>query len=419
MTCLIWLLVISGAALGQQSQDLLIRRMQQYEGSILNMYLEYKKLYYEDKSRTHELRAFERLLTVYIDQVTEIYETLSLSTSRTQVARDIASRAQAFKALMFLEKAPLNVEFFERACYEYYNALNLYEDSDFPPVIFKDLPQPINAGDLTYIRLIDVLEEKGEGLREFGKVHLSFDNFMVTANFDPEQIELLRLKQEGSSSANMTFKLAERRIKDTFEQVFRKLGTVETFVALPAGTYVLRLKDGAKTDYAALTLFYVRPNQEQRYVMEPLADWIVLYESPSVKRPDYYAFRRNRTELASTLANGLPSNGSNSPTAKKDAGVPSLTLKHQSLVAEIISAYLPNYEIKLIFDLNDPGIREDAIQIIAKSIVSFVESPAYYQQWDQWTASWNIAREVREVISPGSPIPVELVELVHAVLAEL
>ena len=56
-----------------QNQPTVFIEMRQHEHNILNAYLEYQKLYYEDKSRVHELRAFEELLTVYINQVMEIY----------------------------------------------------------------------------------------------------------------------------------------------------------------------------------------------------------------------------------------------------------------------------------------------------------------------------------------------------------
>ncbi|MFQ5770211.1 MAG: hypothetical protein ACE5HX_06725, partial [bacterium] len=103
----------------QQDQSILINRMRQHEQNILMTYLEFQKLYYEDKSRINELNAFEDLLTVYINQVKEIYETLNLSEKNIQIPRDITAGALIFKALMYLEKAPLNNEFYEKACYEY------------------------------------------------------------------------------------------------------------------------------------------------------------------------------------------------------------------------------------------------------------------------------------------------------------
>ena len=408
----------------QIQPSILIERMRQHEHNILNAYLEYQKLYYEDKSRAHELRAFEELLTVYINQVMEIYETLNLSERKNEIPRDSASRALIFKNLMFLEKAPLNVEYYEKACYEYYEALNLYEGTDTLPVVYKDLPQTIQTGARIYFRLIDLLEDKGSELQNFGKVKLSFRNFMVTANFDPEMLELIKIHNNPISIEHFTYDLAEARIKKAFAQVFQEAGEVETYVALPQGTYVLRLNSGIKSDYAALSRFYVRPNQEQHYVMEPLADWIVLYENPTSKRPDYYKFNRNKKSTDSTSAPpAKPTNGHSNGTSKGKGKNKSLqeTLKtnHLNLVSEIVAEYMPKFEIKLIFDLNDPEIKDNAIQIIAESIVKYVESKAYYNKWNNWTVSWEISNKIREILSPGSMVPIELVELIYTVLKEL
>lgn len=429
--CLLLSCVPTGFVWAQPTQSPLVKRMSQHEHNILNMYLEYQKLYYEDKSQKKELRAFEDLLSVYIDQVTEIYETLTLSERQTELPRDIAARTFAFKALMYLEKAPLNYEFYERACYEYYASLQLYEETDEAPVIFKDLPQPIQAGDKTYYRLKELLDEKGDGLMDFGKVRLSFRNFMVTANFDPEKLALTKVERGtdedpilgASSDANYTFVLAEDIIKQAFADVFLNRREVDTYVALPYGTYVLHLQEGNRPYYTTLTRFYVRPNQEQHYVMEPLADWIILYENPTSKKPDYYKYRRNKSLLAS---DGLGSNfglqNGSEPQAEKSgngAAGTDLTSNHEALVAEIVSDMLPNFEIKMMFDLNDPEIKENAIMIISKSIVKYIESEAFYNKWNHWSASSEIAKEVRDVISPGSLVPVQLLELIYSVLKEL
>lgn len=404
-----------------QSQELLVDHMMQHEHSILSTYLEYQKLYYEDKSRGHELRAFENLLTVYINQVMEIYETLNLSEKKSSVPRDIAARALIFKSLMFLEKAPLNVEYYERACYEYYAALSLYEGTDEPPVIYKDLPQPIQAGDRTYYRLKELLDDKGSGLQKFGKVHLTFKNFMVTANFDPELLTLSRIEGEKSTPTEITYQLAESRIKNAFSEVFKRAPEIETYVALPQGTYVLKLLGRQKSTFTPLTRLYVRPNQEHSYILEPIADWVILYENPTSKRPDYYKFSRNQDDSLTVGGNdhGSETNGNGVSKSNDKSSAETLTKKHEKLVADIVSAHLPNFEIKMMFDLNDPEIRRNAIDIISRSIVTYVESRAFYNKWNQWTASWEICQEVREIISPGSLIPIELVELVYAVLNEL
>ncbi len=411
----------SSGTLAQQNATSLVDRLRQEESDIVSMYLEYQKLYYEDKSRTNELQAFEELLSVYIDQSMEIFETLNLVAENNQEARDIVSRALAFKALMFLEKAPLNNEYYEKACYEYYASLDLYAGTNIPPVLYKDLPAPIISGSRIYYRLVDLFREKGARLRDFGKVKLSFRNFMVTANFDPASIELVKL-EEPSLSSKYTYQLAETRIRTAFEEVFQKSSTVETYVALPQGTYVLRLT-GAGKDFSALTRFYVRASQEQHYIMEPLADWIILYEKPASKRPDFTLYQRRKSLLAN---NGLPGDfgfrtrGNGTTFSRPGKGAPAKPrADKKAAVSAIALDLLSEDSIKMIFEAGDSTVSDSVIEIIAESVVNYVESPSYYNHWNHWAASWQISNKVRVAISPGNVVPIELVSLVYRVIESL
>ncbi|TDI94669.1 MAG: hypothetical protein E2O76_14985 [Caldithrix sp.] len=159
-------------------------------------------------------------------------------------------------------------------------------------------------------------------------------------------------------------------------------------------------------------------------MMEPLADWIILYENPTSKRPDYYKFSRNLKSSDSTpvspakLTNGR-SNGTSNGKGKNKSLRETLETNHLNLVAEIVAEYMPKFEVKFRFDLNDPEIKDNTIQIIAESIVKYVESSAYYNKWSNWTVSWEISKKIREILSPGSLVPIELVELIYTVLKEL
>ena len=97
-----------------------------------------------------------------------------------------------FRALPFLEKAPIDATYFEKACYDYYEALTLYESTDKVPVIFKSLPYSIRLGNKFYNRLIDLLDEKGKDLFQFGQIHLVLKNFKVTSPFDESSLEPVR-----------------------------------------------------------------------------------------------------------------------------------------------------------------------------------------------------------------------------------
>ena len=151
---------------GQHMDSKLIPQMENYELDIQNTYREYQKIYYERKSSLAELSAFEDIISIYVSQILEIFETLSLSGfDNLEIPRDIAARVLVYRALIYLEKAPLNVEYFEKACYDYYTALDMFENAgENIPAIFKRLPNPILVGNHEYTRLIDVIDCKGTEL---------------------------------------------------------------------------------------------------------------------------------------------------------------------------------------------------------------------------------------------------------------
>jgi hypothetical protein len=119
----LWLFILIvpfSAGRGQSLDRILIPQMENYESDIQSTYREYQKIYYEKKSSLAELRAFEDIISVYVAQILEIYETLSLSgLGKLETPRDIAARALIYRALIYLEKAPLNLEYYEKACYDY------------------------------------------------------------------------------------------------------------------------------------------------------------------------------------------------------------------------------------------------------------------------------------------------------------
>ncbi|MDZ7377256.1 MAG: hypothetical protein ONB13_11640, partial [candidate division KSB1 bacterium] len=237
-----WLLLMANliaSAHGQSLDRILLPQMERYENDIQNTYREYKKIYYEKKSSLAELRAFEDIISIYVSQLLEIYETLSLSGyGNLDRPRDIAARALIYRALIYLEKAPLNLEYYEKACYDYYQALAMFESSDAIPAIFKKLPNPVLVGAKEYTRLIDVIDFKGSDLYAFGKVNLNLRNFKITTNLDIDEMEFMRVASP-SDKMKYTYLLAEDRIKDTFKKVLVNDGRSSTFLALPEGSYFI------------------------------------------------------------------------------------------------------------------------------------------------------------------------------------
>jgi hypothetical protein len=192
----------------QSIEDKLTPRMLAYEYDIESTYSEYQKLYYEKKSSEAELRALEQIISVYVDQILKIHNTLILSgTSNLYEARDIAARALIFRALTHIEKAPLSPFHYELACYDYYEALELYRHTREIPVMYKPLPRELWIGNRRYDRLIDLMNEKGKELFAFGRVEFVFYNFKVTSDMNANDLIFMRFK---SSQTNMkyTFNLA-------------------------------------------------------------------------------------------------------------------------------------------------------------------------------------------------------------------
>ena len=63
----------------------------------------------------------------------------------------------------------LNPHHYELACYDYYEALELYRSTNKIPVIYKPLPRELWIGNKRYDRLIDLMNDKGKELFSWSK----------------------------------------------------------------------------------------------------------------------------------------------------------------------------------------------------------------------------------------------------------
>jgi len=286
--CVMLFILIGSCGWAQNLDRILIPQMERYESDIQSTYREYQKIYYEKKSSLAELRAFEEVISIYVSQILEIYETLSLSGfGDLEIPRDIAARALVYRSLIFLEKAPLNPEYYEKACYDYYNALIMFDHIENIPAIFKRLPEPILVGANEFTRLIDVIDYKGSDLYAFGKVKLNLRNFKITTNLDIDNMEFVRIECP-IDKKKYTYNSAEQLIKETFKRVLSNEGESTTFLALPEGSYFIRPKAHSNpTRHIFLSAIYVRANQQHDYFVEPLVDWFIMYENPDTRKPKY------------------------------------------------------------------------------------------------------------------------------------
>lgn len=412
-----WLLLMANliaSAHGQSLDRILLPQMERYENDIQNTYREYQKIYYEKKSSLAELRAFEDIISIYVSQLLEIYETLSLSGfGNLDRPRDIAARALIYRALIYLEKAPLNLEYYEKACYDYYQALAMFETSDAIPAIFKKLPNPVLVGAKEYTRLIDVIDFKGSDLYAFGKVNLNLRNFKITTNLDIDEMEFMRVASP-SDKMKYTYLLAEDRIKDTFKKVLVNDGRSSTFLALPEGSYFIKSKTkGRSSRYVYLSALYIRANQQHNYYVEPLVDWFIMYESPGSQKP-------RLARLAADQRSSASGNGKDLVFAKAGSSKDKrLYMEKVIRLAEIVNSALDKIAIDEIFNIKDPWIRNKFANTVAEILNAHIETPNYHNCWSRWMLSWIIAKEITEKFSPETDVPTELIKLVYLCLKEI
>lgn len=410
---LVNLLLLTGL-FAQSIEDKLTPRMHAYEFDIENTYSEYQKLYYEKKSSETELRALEQIISVYVDQLIKIYETLVLSgTTSLYEARDIAARALIFRALTHIEKAPLNPHHYELACYDYYSALELYKNLKKIPVIYKPLPRELWIGNKKYDRLIELMNEKGRDLFSFGRVEFSFTNFKVTSDMNANDLIFMRFKSS-QKTLKYTFNIAEEKIKQAFKEALKEKENTSFYLALPEGSYFIRYQSDLNPLNVQLATIYVRANQEQKYVVEPIADWVILYEKPRNKRPDFQKMKQNWSSTLTGLGKVKAFNFEKLVKGDKN--------QHTALMAimkEIVKQSMSEIELNLMFDLNDEWFREKFIEISAGIIIKYAISNQYYNNWSTWNLSWEIAQEITTTVSPGHQVSTEMIELMHSILGKL
>ncbi len=408
------LIVPFSSGRGQSLDRILIPQMEKYEFDIQNTYREYQKIYYEKKSSLAELRAFEDIISVYVGQLLEIYETLSLSGfGKLEAPRDIAARALIYRALIYLEKAPLNLEYYEKACYDYYRALAMFDNVDNIPALFKRLPEPILVGAKEYNRLIDVIDHKGSDLYAFGKVNLYLRDFKITTNLDIDEMEFVRVESP-IDKAKYTYNSAENLIKDTFKKVLMNDGRSNTFLALPEGSYFIKPRSKGKTArHVFLSALYIRANQQHDYLVEPLVDWFIMYENPDTKKPK---FTQSITDNLSTVEG----NGRNSKRIQKSRGSnKNNEMERLIILNEVTNSCLDKVDSNLIFNIKDAWIRNKFTNTVSEVIYRHVQTLNYHNCWSKWMLSWIIAKEVTEEFSPETEVPTELIKLVYQCLKKI
>jgi tetratricopeptide (TPR) repeat protein len=411
----------------QQTYGILLHEMRQFETDVVETYRNYLWLFYEEKQSERELLAFEDLLGTYVQRLRQAYETMALlGPQNLDEPRDIAARALIFRALTFLEKAPIDVTYFEKACYDYYEALTLYESTDKVPVIFKNLPYSIRLGNTFYHRLIDLLDEKGKDLFQFGQIYLILKNFKVTSPFDENALELVKLNEVDSMA--YTYRLADKRLKAGFRRALQSNRMENVSLALPAGTYFIRSKKAARNDYTNLATVYVRPNQYISYLVEPIADWVIFYEMPgnfqangSTPEADLTAIRdttllADSTMIANSDVNAAADRTNGIEKSPEEEG--GANFHSVEKISRIIRNLLNNFPQDKVNELPITRTKNEFTRGLAQ-IISTRVSGEYLNSWNLWTQSWNIAKAVTEMFTANRAVSTPTIELVYGVIQNL
>ncbi len=139
------------------------QQMVEYENDVVRCYNELQKFLFEYEMNLSEMTAFESLLSIYVNRILEIYETMErVAGSTLETYRGVAARALILRSLTYLERSRLAPENFQKAVKDYKHALRLYQKSTTIPIMNKRLPYEIWIGRKMYTRLADLLDDKNK-----------------------------------------------------------------------------------------------------------------------------------------------------------------------------------------------------------------------------------------------------------------
>jgi len=149
------------------------KQMIEYEYDVVRTYNELQKFLHDCDPNESEQTAFESLLSIYVDRIMEIFNTMQrLSGSTLETYRGVAARALIFRTLTYLEQSRKSEDHYKKAVDDYKRALQLYQKGRNIPIMNKKLPYEVWIGEKMYTRLSDLLDDKGKGfdlLRSFNE----------------------------------------------------------------------------------------------------------------------------------------------------------------------------------------------------------------------------------------------------------
>lgn len=153
-------------AISQQIDMKLEEQMVALERDVVRIYNELQKFLYEDDRRGSELLAFEALITIYVDEILNLYDTFwRVKGTTLESQQNIAARCLIFRALTYLERAEEHPANYEKACDDYKKALNLARNETKEPLLNTKLPHEVWVGRKLYTRLADLLDNRSKNFQ--------------------------------------------------------------------------------------------------------------------------------------------------------------------------------------------------------------------------------------------------------------
>ncbi|HEX9652400.1 MAG TPA: hypothetical protein VGA99_01710 [bacterium] len=157
----------SNQASAQAIEMKLEEQMVARERDVVRIYNELQKFLYQDPNRRgNELLAFEALITVYVDEVLNLYDTFwRMKGTTLESQQNIAARCLLFRALTYLERAHKNSANYAKACEDYKKALYLAQNKLEEPLLSSKLPHEVWVGKKLYTRLADLLDSRAKNFQ--------------------------------------------------------------------------------------------------------------------------------------------------------------------------------------------------------------------------------------------------------------
>jgi len=131
------------------------------ERDVVRIYNELQKFLYEDNRRGSELLAFESLITMYVKEILDLYDTFyRIKGTTLESQQNIAARCLIFRALTYLERVPEEPSNYQSACGDYKRALHLAQNELKEPLLSTRLPHEVWVRRKLYTRLADLLDNR-------------------------------------------------------------------------------------------------------------------------------------------------------------------------------------------------------------------------------------------------------------------